>query len=64
VSPLHTGHYFIVQYAVLWYNCSRGAEFFPYGVPKHPYRIVVAPEAMKRITEEYTYEYYGTEEEI
>lgn len=28
------------------------------------YRIVVAPEAMKRITEEYTYEYYGTEEEI
>ncbi|MBR0407089.1 MAG: hypothetical protein IJI53_03525 [Clostridia bacterium] len=46
------------------YINNYGAEFFPYGVPKHPYRIVVAPEAMKRITEEYTYEYYGTEEEI
>ena len=46
------------------YINNYGAEFCPYGVPKHPYRIVVAPEAMKRITEEYTYEYYGTEEEI
>ena len=46
------------------YINNYGAEFFPYDVPKHPYRIVVAPEAMKRITEEYTYEYYGTEEEI
>lgn len=41
-----------------------GAEFFPFGVPKHPFRIVIDSEAMKRITEEYTYEYYGIEEEI
>ena len=41
-----------------------GAEYFPFGMPKHPYRIVIDTEPMKRIREEYTYEYYGSEEEI
>ena len=43
---------------------NYGAEPFPFGVPKHPYRIIVDTEPMKRIREEYTYEYYGIEEEI
>ena len=64
---------FIVLHSGVWYNyqggedhyiASYGAESFPFGVPKHPYRIVVDSEAMKRIREEYTYEYYGIEEEI
>ena len=46
------------------YINNYGAEFFPYGMPKHPYRIIIDTEAMKRIREEYTYEYYGIEEEI
>lgn len=46
------------------YIANYGAEFFPFGVPKHPYRIVISSEAMKQIREEYTYEYYGSEEEI
>ena len=37
---------------------------FPFGLPKHPYRIIIDVEAMKRIREEYTYEYYGIKEEI
>ena len=37
------------------YIDNYGAEFFPFGIPKHPYRIVVDAEAMKRIREEYTY---------
>ncbi|MBR5344276.1 MAG: hypothetical protein IK127_00425 [Clostridia bacterium] len=46
------------------YIANYGAEYFPYGMPKHPYRIIIDTEPMKRIREEYTYEYYGYEEEI
>lgn len=46
------------------YIDNYGAEFFPYGFPKHPYRIIIDTEAMAKIREEYTYEYYGTEEEL
>jgi len=46
------------------YIQNYGAEFFPYGIPHHPYRIVIDTKAMDKIREEYTYEYYGTEEEI
>lgn len=47
-----------------YYIENYGAEFFPFGIPKHPFRIIIDSDAMKRITEEYTYEYYGIEEEI
>ena len=46
------------------YINNYGAEYFPYGIPKHPYRIVIDTVAMNKIREEYTYEYYGTDEEI
>lgn len=46
------------------YINAYGAQQFPYRYPKHPYRIIIDSIAMTKIREEYTYEYFGSEEEL
>lgn len=40
-----------------YYVKEMGAKQFPFGVPPHPYRIIIEEEQMKKIMEAYEYEY-------